>query len=75
MNLFRSEEHVKKWSGYKAGSEDGLVQLHDIVGLFSNEFFKRRMDHDYASNMHAYETELMETSLSQMGPFWQPPGP
>ena len=75
MNLFRSEEHVMNWSGYKEGSEGGLVQLPDIVGLFSNDFFRKRMDPDYASNMHTYEMDLMETTLSKMGPFWQPPGP
>ena len=64
-----------KWSGYKEGSEGGLVQLPDIVGLFSNDFFRKLMDPDYASNMRAYEMDLMETTLSKMGPFWQPPEP
>ena len=73
MNLFRSEGHVRNWSGYKAGSEPGLVKLADIVDLFSSKFFTRRMDPDYVSHMHAYEAELMEKKLSKMGAFWQPP--
>ena len=74
MNLFRSEGHVRNWSGYKAESDEGLIQLPDIVSLFSNRFFSKRMDPEYVSNMHNYEGELVESTLSKMGPFWEPPG-
>jgi hypothetical protein len=73
MNLFRSEEHILNWSGYKPGTEAGIVQLSDMVSLFSNDFFKKRMEPNYYSHMQDYERQLMEGSLSKMGAFWQPP--
>ncbi len=74
MNLFRSEEHIRNWSGYKPGTEDGIVQLSNMIGLFSNDFFKRRMEPDYVSHMQEYEDQLMKNALAKMGAFWQPPG-
>ncbi len=72
MNLFRSEEHVRNWSGFKAGTEEGIHQLCNVVELFSGNLFKRRLDSDYASRMQEYMGELMAV-LKQMGPFWHPP--
>jgi len=72
MNLFRSEEHVRNWSGYKADTEEGINQLSDVVGLFSSNFFTRRLDPDYASRIQEYLMELIGI-LKGMGSFWQPP--
>lgn len=72
MNLFRSEEHVRNWSGFKAGTEEGMNKLSDIAKLFSVNFFTRQLDPDYVSNMQKYEMELMGI-LKGMGSFWQPP--
>jgi hypothetical protein len=73
MNLFRSEEHVRNWRGFKAGTEDGINKLSDIVKLFSGNFFTRRLEADYASRMETYLGEFIDV-LKKMGPFWQPPG-
>jgi len=73
MNLFRTEEHIRHWSGYRPGTEGGIVPLSDMISLFSNEFFKRRMDPDYVSHMREYERILVENSLMRMGEFWHPP--
>jgi hypothetical protein len=72
MNLFRSEEHVRNWIGFKAGTEEGMNQLSDVVGLFSLNLFTRRLDPDYASHLGEYLTELIGV-LKAMGSFWQPP--
>jgi hypothetical protein len=71
MNLFRSEEHIRNWSGFKAQSEEGIKKLSDVVGLFSTNFFTRRLDPDYVSRMQAYLMELIGI-LKGMAPFWQP---
>ena len=71
MNLFRSEEHVRNWSGFKADTEDGINKLSDVAMLFSINFFKRRLDSDYASQMQEYMMELIG-ALKGMGSFWQP---
>ena len=72
MNLFRSEEHVRSWSGFKADTEEGINQLFDVIGLFSLNFFTRRLDADYVSNMQDNLMELIG-ALKGMGTFWQPP--
>ena len=72
MNLFRSEEHVRNWSGYKADTEEGINQLSDLVGLFSGNFFTKRLDSDYASHTQDYLMELIG-ALKDMGSFWQMP--
>jgi len=72
MNLFRSEEHVRNWSGYKVDTEEGINKLSDVVKLFSIDFFTRRLDSDYVSRMRDYLMELIGI-LKGMGSFWQPP--
>ena len=68
MNLFRSEEHVRNWSGFKADTEDGINKLSDVAILFSINFFTRRLDSDYASQMQEYMMELIG-ALKGMGSF------
>ncbi|MBI4774208.1 MAG: hypothetical protein HY788_08515 [Deltaproteobacteria bacterium] len=72
MNLFRSEEHVRNWSGFKPGTEQGINPLAGVVGLFSGPFFTKRLEPDYASRMQNYLMELIGV-LKTMGSFWQPP--
>jgi hypothetical protein len=72
MNLFRSEEHIRSWSGFKPNTEDGINRLSDIVALFSGKMFTRRLDPDYASKMGGYLQAFMD-DLKKMGEFWHPP--
>jgi hypothetical protein len=73
MNLFRSEEHVRNWSGFKSGSEEGIIPLLDMARLFSNDFFTRRLNPDYVSHMQEYLMKVVG-AFQGMGSFWQPPG-
>ena len=70
MNLFRSEEHIRNWSGFKANTEGGIVSLLDMTKAFSGNFFKRRLDPDYVSHMQEYMMEMVGT-WQAMGSFWQ----
>ena len=72
MNLFRSEEHVRKWSGFKSGTEEGIIPLLDMAKVFSGSFFRRRLDVDYVSHMGEYEGEVVG-ALKNRGSFWQVP--
>jgi hypothetical protein len=72
FNHFRSEEHVRNWSGFKADTEDGMNPLSDILKLFSGNIFTRRLNPDYHSHMKDNMWELMGV-LKGMSPFWQPP--
>jgi two-component SAPR family response regulator len=75
MNLFRSEEHIRNWSGFEPGSEDGIVPLDDLVKLFSGNYFRRRLDSDWVSRSREYAREMVKTfkEIGKTGPFWQLP--
>jgi len=68
MNLFRSEEHVRNWSGFKTNTDEGINKLSDVAELFSGNFFIKRLDPDYASHMQDYLMELIGI-LKGMGSF------
>jgi hypothetical protein len=72
MNLFRSEEHVRNWSGFKPGTGEGIVELAALVKVFSSSLFTRRLDPDYISRRQEYRGGFL-ASLAEMGktgPFW-----
>jgi len=73
MNLFRSEEHVRSWSGYDPQAVEGIVPLESLVQLFSLKFFTRRLEPDYVSKGQ-YAKEFMEAigELAKTKPFWKP---
>ena len=37
MNLFRSEEHARRWEQFRPESEEGFISLPDLVGFFGTE--------------------------------------
>jgi len=37
MNLFRSEEHARRWSQFQPKSEEGFITLTDLAGFFGTE--------------------------------------
>jgi hypothetical protein len=73
MNLFRSEEHVSNWSGFRPETDGGIVSLADMVRLFSGTYFTKRLEPDYVSHMREYGREMV-TAFNEMGSFWQLPG-
>jgi hypothetical protein len=77
MNLFRSEEHVRNWSGFKMGSEEGMVELSALVNVFSGNLFTRRLDADYVSNYQKYTREFIAAigEIGKVRSFWSPQAP
>jgi hypothetical protein len=77
MNLFRSEEHVRNWSGFKPGTEDGIVNLSVMAKLFSTDTFTRRLDPDYVSHIKEYRAARNAEwgVIMKMSPFWVPKAP
>jgi hypothetical protein len=74
MNLFRSEEHVRNWNGFKPGTEEGIVELPLLLKLFSLRLFTKRLDADYVSRFPEYAGEAI-AAFSEVGktkPFWTP---
>jgi len=70
MNLFRSEEDIRSWSGFKPGTEEGIVPLQDMAQAFSGNFFRKRLDPDYISHLSEYMMEVV-SALQSRGSFWQ----
>jgi hypothetical protein len=77
MNLFRSEEHVRNWSGFKAGTEEGIVELSALLKIFSGNLFARRLDPDYVSHLQEYLGGAI-AAIAEIGKtrkFWSPVAP
>jgi hypothetical protein len=75
MNIFRSEEHVKKWPLYYRMAEDYIMPVMDWAEVFSGPLFKRRLEPDYLDNAEEY-FQVFRESLREFGkqsPFWQYP--
>jgi hypothetical protein len=72
MNLFRSEEDVRNWNGFKPGTEEGIVPLPVMAQAFSGNFFRSRLDPDYVSHLREYMKEMVK-ALHGRGSFWQLP--
>jgi hypothetical protein len=77
MNLFRSEEHIRNWPGFDPAAEQGIIQLADVVKLFSAEYFHKRLSLEYVSRQQeflgSFVAALME--LGRTRPFWSPKVP
>jgi len=73
MNLFRSEEHVRNWSLYDPGSDDGIMPLRDYATLFGVGLFRERLSLDYVLRIPQLAGEWVATlaKLGKTGPFWQ----
>ncbi len=75
MNLFRSEEHIRNWTQFTAGTEEGIIPLDDLVKLFSGRYFRKRLDPDWVSHSKEYAKDMRATlnELGKTGPFWRRP--
>jgi hypothetical protein len=73
MNLFRSEEHVKRWSLYDPISEDAIMPVEDWGRLFAGPLFRSRLEPDYLARSGEHRAEFARTlfgELRKSGPFW-----
>ena len=73
MNLFRSEEHAKRWSGYRPESAAGLRPLKDMMAIFSGRLFRERLSGRYITDLKALGMAQAETVAKVTGddPFWR----
>ncbi len=78
MNLFRSEEDVRAWSGFQPDTEEAVMPLADYARLWGLENYRARLWNDYISRMGELQGERWEL-LERMGrrktSFWDPPVP
>ena len=72
MNLFRSEEHVRRWSGYDPTAAEGTLALNDWAYVFSVEFCRRKLEPDFFLRGLELRQGLFQAlkELGKSGPFW-----
>lgn len=75
MNLFRSEEHVKRWQLYARGAEDYIMPVTDWARVFAGPMFRNRLDSDYLDNVESYLQKYHDDlhELGKASPLWQYP--
>ena len=68
MNLFRSEEHIKRWLGERApGITIGVVKLSELAHAWSD-----RLAADWEPHTREHNQAILD-QLELTGEFWQLP--
>ena len=73
MNLFRSEEHARRWAQFNPASENGFITLPELAGFFGTETRRHMLDADYLSAWfpkRAAERREYMTRIGKGVPFW-----
>ena len=73
MNLFRSEEHVRRWALFNPESEEGFIGLADLAALFATPSRRHLLDIDFLSVWLPRRYEERRPLLERLGkatPFW-----
>ena len=68
MNLFRSEEHARRWSQFEPRSEQGFIGLTELAGFFGTESRRHMLDGDYLSSWYPRRAYLER--IGKTSPFW-----
>jgi hypothetical protein len=73
MNLFRSEEHARRWGQFEPRSEQGFISLTDLADFFGTESRRHMLDADYLSSWYPRRAAERRAFLERIGktsPFW-----
>jgi hypothetical protein len=73
MNLFRSEEHARRWPAFQAKSAQGFITLEALAGFFGTETRRHMLDPDYLSAWFPRRAAERRAYLERIGkttPFW-----
>jgi len=72
MNLFRSEEHVRRWVLFDPASEDGIRPIAEFAARFGLPIFRERAAPDYLQRLPALRQELLVAweRFAKGSPFW-----
>jgi len=75
MNLFRSEEDVKRWSDWVPGSDAGIVTLEQAMAIMSTPRQRERFSGHYVSSAPGYAAAFFAKLREVTGgsPYWAPP--
>jgi hypothetical protein len=75
MNLFRSEEHARRWSGFRADKAGGLLPVADAMAVMSTPRHRDRLSGRYVSSAPASAPGFFARlkDITHDNPFWAPP--
>jgi len=75
MNLFRSEEHVRRWALFDPASEDGIRPVAEFAVLFGLPMFRERLALDYVQRLPALREERLAAAerFAKGSSFWAVP--
>lgn len=65
MNLFRSEEHVRRWPLYFQAADDYVMSVSDWAEVFSTPIFRHRLDSDYLARSPIYLEDYRQALLAK----------
>jgi class 3 adenylate cyclase len=65
MNLFRSEEHVRRWPLYFEAADDYVMPVTDWAEVFSASMFRHRLDNDYLARSSIYLEDYRQALLAK----------
>ena len=63
MNLFRSEEHARRWDGFNPAMAHAVKPVTEWADIFANPFFRQRGRPDYISWTRSEEGAAAFTDL------------
>ncbi len=66
MNLFRSEEHVRRWPLYYRAGDDYIMSVRDWATVFSSSMFRNRLESEFLASGADY-LEDYRRALRAMG--------
>ena len=66
MNLFRSEEHARRWTLYYRDVDDYIMPVSDWGTVFSASMFQNRLETDYLAHSAEYLADY-RSALQAMG--------
>jgi hypothetical protein len=75
MNLFRSEEDVRRWPLFDPASGEGIIGLADLLVLFGTESRRHLLDGDYLERWADRRWPERREALQSIGkatPYWMP---
>jgi hypothetical protein len=74
MNLFRSEEHVRNWSGFKEGTDEAILSVADLMAVFRTPRHSEKFSGNYVSSAPKYAPLFFEKVKEVTGnaSFWNP---
>ena len=73
MNLFRSEEHARRWTQFNPESEEGFIGLAELASFFATESRHHMLEADYLSAWFPKRGAERRAYLERIGkatPFW-----